>query len=74
MSSPTIKRTKNSHLQEQLTRWKSQLDAIQAASNDIQQKQRLLDSFVRGFVPLDVTEEDILHYENSLLNDDVKYC
>jgi hypothetical protein len=70
MSEPTVKKTKNSHLQAQLNLWKEQLDQVVSVGSDLQQKQRLIDAFVRGFVPLDVTEDDILHYETNLLNDD----
>ena len=76
-----VTRTKNTHLQTTLENWVNALsdiyerltsDEIQAMSpaNRQQAMWRVMDEFVRTFVPLDVTEEDIAHYRDSLLNDE----
>eukprot|EP01040_Poterioochromonas_malhamensis_P006639 gene6639-7150_t len=65
----TINQTRNNSLQQQLQSWDEQLQNI-LNTTDISQKQQGIDTFVRGFVPPDVTEEDILYYENNLLQDD----
>jgi hypothetical protein len=66
--------TKNSSLQLQLQQWDEQISSILALDTSIttnlSRKQQLLDSFVRSFVPLDVDEEDVIHYQSNLLNDE----
>jgi hypothetical protein len=74
-------RTKNNHLQTALENWVNQLSDIyeRMTSPEIQEMTlanrqqalwRVMDDFVRTFVPLDVTEDDIAHYRDSLLGDE----
>lgn len=72
-------KTKNSHLQSRLEKWQEQLTDIFLFASEAgnlteaqieHRKRAMLDEFVRGFVPIDVTEEDILHYTDSLWNDE----
>ncbi len=79
--STVVNKTKNSHLQAALENWVEKLsdiyermtsEEIQAMSlgNRQQALWRIMDEFVRTFVPLDVTEDDIAHYRDSLLGDE----
>lgn len=63
-------RTTNEPLQNTLNLWRSQLELIAQASSG-NERNTLLEQFVRGFVPThDITEDDITHYMESLSNDE----
>ena len=74
MSAAINNRTKNSHLQTCLDQW---MEMLREANNfsvktNMPERQSAIDRFVRTFVPSDVTEDDISHYSNNLLGDEVR--
>lgn len=72
-----IVQTTNENLQKTLNAWVEELTAIVQIKADnsnkeqIEYKLKTIDTFVRSFVPLDVTEDDIAHYSGLLQCDQV---
>jgi hypothetical protein len=74
----TVTKTKNPFLQEALEGWVDQLSDIYTLMSDTALSSgdrqstlwRPLDTFVRSFAPLDVTEDDIAHFRDSLIHDE----
>lgn len=72
----TQRLTTKPDLQNSLFVWTNSLQQIQSIRKaqetiDFRAVQREMDKFVRSFVPLDIDEEDIAHYCNSLISDEV---
>lgn len=72
----TQRLTTKPDLQNSLLVWTHTLQQIQLLRKsqetiDFRAVQREMDKFVRSFVPLDIEEEDIAHYCNSLVSDEV---
>lgn len=70
-----VKTTKHTQLQATLNNWYDQLLQInelrQTERHNLTEVHRKIDEFARSFVPLDIDEEDISHYTNNLLMDEV---
>ena len=64
------KRTTNTALQEQLSQWTVQLDAINELASQTSERNAAIRAFVTGFVPLDVGEDDVAGFGDSIINDD----
>ncbi len=72
-----MKKTNSPTLQSALDTWLALLLAAFEAPSKVAggsgvKKEDLIDQFVRSFVPLDVEEEDIVHYSSSLKGDQVR--
>jgi hypothetical protein len=71
-----VKTTKHTQLQATLNRWYDQLLQVnelrQTQQHNLAEVHRKIDEFARSFVPLDIDEEDISHYTNNLLMDEVE--
>lgn len=63
--------TRNRNLAAQLNTWVQQID--QAMSQPVGSRERLaaIINFCRTFVPSDVSEADMIHYANTLAEDEV---
>jgi hypothetical protein len=62
--------TTNTALQEQLSQWTVQLEAINKLPSQTPERNAAIRAFVTGFVPLDVGEDDITGFGDSIFNDD----
>lgn len=71
----TVKTTKHALLQATLNQWFDTLLQIAefrvADPQNLTELHRKIDGFARSFVPIDIDEEDISHYTNNLLIDEV---
>ncbi len=71
----TVKTTRHTLLQATLNQWFDTLLQIAefrvADPQNLTELHRKIDSFARSFVPIDIDEEDISHYTNNLLIDEV---
>lgn len=72
-----VKTTRHTQLQETLNQWFEALLQVAefrvAHKEDLTQLHRMIDNFACSFVPTDIDEEDIAHYTNNLLMDEVIY-
>ncbi len=67
-------KTKNENLQAQLESWSAAIAVAFSQPNPSAARTDAILDFVRTFVPLDVTEDDIDHFSNALSMDDVSCC
>lgn len=70
--STVVKKTQNASLQQCLDVWVAALQQVQQSAQ-LDLRKSMIERFVRTFVPLDVEEEDICHYANSLIYDEVYF-
>lgn len=63
--------TKNEALQAALSGWSAAAEAAYQLPNPSSQRTDAILEFCRGFVPFDVTEDDIEHFSGNLSSDDV---
>jgi hypothetical protein len=64
-------KTLNEALQLQLNRWVELVDAAVIQPNPSSERTDAILTFVRVFVPQDVTEDDIDHFSGNLSTDEV---
>ena len=67
---PTGKKTTNASLQAHLARWVDLVDRSIASPNPSVARTDLIMEFCRSFVPVDVTEDDVVHFSGNLAQDD----
>lgn len=66
----TVIKTSNTALQGHLTRWVDVVDRSLASPNPSVARTDLIMEFCRSFVPVDVTEDDLVHFSGNLSQDD----
>jgi hypothetical protein len=66
----SIVKTSNDLLQNQLSEWSTQLDAISLLESGSSQRNGAVRNFVQGFVPVDVSEEDIAAFGETICSDE----
>jgi hypothetical protein len=64
--------TKNANLQKALEKWVHMVDAALKEEAGSRRREVAIQVFVRTFVPADVEEEDIVHFSNNLISDEVR--
>lgn len=70
-STPALVKTTNANLQRALERWVTMVDAALREEVGSRRREVAIQVFVRTFVPTDVEEEDIAHFSNNLISDEV---
>lgn len=76
----SVKTTKHASLQAQLNSWHDILLRVNesrrtldvSTTDGLRALRTLMDEFVTSFVPSDIDEEDMSHYANNLITDEVE--